>query len=257
MLDGVWGANSMWSFRSQQSFLSFSELLALVFYHQRNPVLFAFNIWTIWHQRNQVRTQQNHRPLNQISQWAHDSFVEFQALKIAPLPSRPVRRAQWKPPDKETFKINFDGAIFAEDKCSGLGVIIRDRKGLVMASMAARISQQLQPVEIEALAANKALEFAREMDIKDAVLEGDSLLVMKALNFKNTGLAPFGLLLQDSLDISSRFSKLSYSHTEREGNTIAHNLAQLAFNLTNCVIWMEDIPSDVMTSYHADLAGIS
>ena len=159
-----------------------------------------------------------------------------------------MRRARWKPPDKETFKINFDGAIFAEDKCFGLGVIIRDRKGLVMASMAARISQQLQPVEIKALATNKALEFAREMDIKVAVLEGDSLLVMKALKFNNTGLALFGLLLQDSLDLSSGFSKLSYSHTKREGNTIAHNLAQLAFNLTNCVIWMEDIPSNVLSS---------
>ena len=95
------------------------------------------------------------------------------------------------------------------------------------------------------------------MDIKDAVLEGDSLLVMKELKFKNIGLALFGLLLQDSLDLSSGFSKLSYSHTKREGNIVAHNLAQLAVNFSNCVIWMEDVPTDVMTSYLADLAGIS
>ena len=126
-----------------------------------------------------------------------------------------------------------------------------------MASIAARISQQHQPVEIKALAANKALEFAREMDIKDAVLEGDSLLVMKELKFKNIGLALFGLLLQDSLDLSSGFSKLSYSHTKREGNIVANNLAQLAVNFSNCVIWMEDVPTDVKTSYLADLAGIS
>ena len=115
-----------------------------------------------------------------------------------------------------------------------------------MASMATRIPQQLQPVEIEALAANKALMLAREMDIKEAVLEGDSLQVMQALKFKDTGLAPFGLLLQDSLDLSAGFSKLSYSHTKREGNTVAHNLAQLAVNFSNCVIWMEYVPCDVM-----------
>ena len=112
-------------------------------------------------------------------------------------------------------------------------------------------------IPIEALAANRALVFAREMNIKEAVLEGDSLQVMKALNFKNTGLAPFGLLLQDSLDLSAGFSKLSYSHTKREGNIVAHNLAQLAVNFSNCVVWMEDVPCDVMTSYHVDLAGIS
>lgn len=65
----------------------------------------------------------------------------------------------------------------------------------VIAAMSTRVPQQLQPIEIDALAASKALEFARDVGISEAVLEGDSLLVMKALNTKNTGLAPFGLLL--------------------------------------------------------------
>ena len=155
------------------------------------------------------------------------------------------------------MKINFNGAIFAEEKSSGMGVIIRDRKGLVIASMATRIPQQLRPVKIEALAASKALEFARELGIADAVLEGDSQVVMMALKSKTSVLAQFGLLMQDSLTLSTGFSKLSYSHTKREGNTVAHSLAKLAMNLTNCVIWMEDVPSDVLSSYHADLAGIA
>ena len=147
--------------------------------------------------------------------------------------------------------------FFAEKKCSGLGVIIRNQEGLVIASMSTRLPQQLQPIEIEALAASKALEFAREVGISKAILEGDSLLVMKALKTKNAGLAPFGLLIQDSLTLSSGFSKLSYSHTEREGNLVAHSLAQLAINNPNCAIWIEDVPSDVLSSYQVDLASIS
>ena len=94
------------------------------------------------------------------------------------------------------------------------------------------------------------------MAISEAVLEGDSSLVMTALNSKNLGLAPFGLLLQDSLNVFAGFSKLSYSHTNREGYIVAHNLAQLVVNYPNCVIWMEDVLSDVLSSYHADLACI-
>ena len=74
-LDGVWGMNDIWSFRNQQSFSNFSELLAWVFQHQRNPDLFAFTVSSIWHQRNQVRTQQAYRPLNQLSQLAHDRYA--------------------------------------------------------------------------------------------------------------------------------------------------------------------------------------
>ena len=119
---------------------------------------------------------------------------------------------------------------------SGLRVMVRDNEGLVIAAMATCVPQFLQAIEIEALAANKALEFAQEMGLFDVVLEGDSSLMMAALNSKYPSLASYGLLLQDTLSLSSVFSKLSYSHTKRQGNTVAHNLAQLVINLPNCVI---------------------
>ncbi|KAL0002829.1 hypothetical protein SO802_016610 [Lithocarpus litseifolius] len=151
----------------------------------------------------QERVDINNYEYKKLPRPNDSKYVEFKALKTAPTTSRPKRRVRWKPPAQGTFKINFDGAIFAKDKCSGLGVIVRDREGLVIASMATRVPQQLQPIEIEALAASKALEFARE------------------------------------------------------GNTVAHSLAQLAVNVSNCVIWMEDVPFKVLSFYHVDLAGIS
>ena len=61
--------------------------------------------------------------------------------------------------------------------------------------MTTRVPQLLQAIEIEALATNEALEFAQEMDKTDVVQKGDSLLVMEALNSKNLGLAPYGLMI--------------------------------------------------------------
>ena len=55
----------------------------------------------------------------------------------------------------------------------------------------------------------------------------------------------------------SRIQYLSCCYAKREGNIVAYNLAQLAVNLPNCVIWMEDVPSNVLSFYQADLAGIS
>ena len=73
--------------------------------------------------------------------------------------------------------------------------MVRDNEGLVIAAMATRVPQFLQAIEIEALAANKALKFVQEMGLSNVVLKGDSSLVMAALNSKDLGLAPYGLLL--------------------------------------------------------------
>ena len=82
-------------------------------------------------------------------------------------------------------------------------------------------------LEIIALAwesAYKAIVFARELGLSKVVPEGDSSMVMLALNSSNPGLAPFGLLVQNTLNVATDFSKLSYSHTKREGNLVAFNL---------------------------------
>ena len=194
-LDGVGGADSSWSCRNQRSFSSFSELLCSVLEFHKNLVMFAFIVWSIWHQRNQIRTQNSHHPLSLLFQWARDSYLEFKALKSAPVPCRIVRKARWKPPDPSLYKVNFDGATFADDSYSGLGVIVRDGVGLVITAMATRVPQLLQAIELEALVANKALEFAQEMGLAEVVLEGDSSLVMAALNSKKPVLAPYGLMI--------------------------------------------------------------
>ena len=79
MLDDIWSANNSWNFQNQQYFSSFSELMVWILDHQRNPALFAFTVWSVWHQRNQSQTRVAHWPLNLISQWAHDNWVEFKA----------------------------------------------------------------------------------------------------------------------------------------------------------------------------------
>ena len=45
------------------------------------------------------------------------------------------RVVSWLPPWANWFKINVDGAVFASQKAAGLGVIIRDDRGRVEATM--------------------------------------------------------------------------------------------------------------------------
>jgi len=88
---------------------------------------------------------------------------------------------QWQPLTHQQYKINFDGALFKAENQAGIGVVIRDSEGQVMVSLAQRIPLPNIAIEVEALAARRAMELALETVLNKGVLEGDSLILMNAL----------------------------------------------------------------------------
>ena len=94
-------------------------------------------------------------------------------------------------------------------------------------SLVQQLDQAYQPVEIEAMATFKAVEFVSELGFHRAIVQGDSVLVMKALTCKDNGLAPYAHLINYVSLFSGSFSELSYSHTRRDSNKVAHSLAKL------------------------------
>ena len=75
----------------------------------------------------------------------------------------------------------------------GIGVIIRDDTGLVVAAMSKKVKAPLGPVEIEAKAFEVGLQFAKDVGLQEFILEGDSLNVYLAL----VGLSPLLVLVAD------------------------------------------------------------
>lgn len=69
------------------------------------------------------------------------------------------------------MKINFDGAIFSAKNKSGLRIVIRDSTSLVIASCFQLLLQAYLASEDEALAAAKALTFAKEVGVSKVILE--------------------------------------------------------------------------------------
>ena len=71
--------------------------------------------------------------------------------------SRPPQFVKWCPPEQNILKVNFDGAVFREENSIGVGVIIRDTDGQIIASMVEKV-----PLP-NSVAAVKALYFAAEL----------------------------------------------------------------------------------------------
>ena len=215
--------------------------------------MFAMLIWNIWFRQNQVRTTPPGWPLDQIVQQAYQSFQEFwSAQPRKPIAATPTQ-VRWQPPSAELIKINFDGAVLKDEDRAGMGVVVRDSLGLVMASLSLNIPLPHSVVNLETLAACRALEFSLELGFDKAILEGDSMIVMTALRDPSPSLASHGLLVRDAQLMARLFICISFQHVGRVGNNVAHNLARHARHVTGFSVWMEDVPIQVFTAYQADL----
>ena len=95
-------------------------------------------------------------------------------------PQATMSRVKWTAPQDGIYKINFDGALFTTLDKAGIGVIIQDYKGLVMASLSHSIPLPLTVLEIKTMEAVTALEFALELELDSATLEGDSEILMNS-----------------------------------------------------------------------------
>lgn len=65
----------------------------------------------------------------------------------------------WKPPGPKRYKVNIDGAVFKHRKRAGIGVVILDETGEVIAALSKIVIAPLGAVEIEALAMETGVSF--------------------------------------------------------------------------------------------------
>ena len=188
---------------------------------------------------------------------AQDQILERASCNTAFQQPRPHQVAAWQAPVQHAYKVNFDGAIFVEDGLAGLGVVIRNDHGLIMASLTQQIPLPGSVIEVEVLAARKALVLTIELGFDNITIEGDSEVLINSLAKGGNSLAHYGHLLVDIHVLMTRFSSLSLSHVKRNCNSLAHALARRASSTPDLSIWMEEIPPDLNSVYMADLSGLS
>lgn len=124
----------------------------------------------------------------------------------------------------------------------GVGALIRDEKGNVIAGLSKPITAVYDTVSAEAFAALCAVEFCREVGIQDIILEGDSLLVVKALNDSNPNWLRYGQIIEDTRLVLGSLRSWNVQHVKQEANAAAHGLAKNAISISTDHIWLEEIP---------------
>ena len=113
-----------------------------------------------------------------IAVFAQNYIWDFQNLVNILPTSRCSVPKKWHPLATKFLKINFDNAMFEESDEDGIGVVIRNSKGEVMAAFYEKIQTPTTIEVLELLAANWVVCFSLKIGFINFVLEGDSKFVI-------------------------------------------------------------------------------
>uniref|UniRef100_A0A2N9IT87 RNase H type-1 domain-containing protein n=1 Tax=Fagus sylvatica TaxID=28930 RepID=A0A2N9IT87_FAGSY len=202
--------------------------------------------WSLWNVRNSAVFRDVVKIPAKVFPDAMKYIQEFtkaNALFVSFVPPIARNKIVWSAPLEGWYKVNMDGAVFADLGKVGVGVVIRNKRGEFLGVMCELLEVGLDATDAEALAALRAIEFAAEVCPFSMLFEGDCLQVIRALQSPEYDAARVGHIYSLARSKLSLFRDFSVSHVFREGNTVAHRLAKFARNVTGSQVWLEHVPS--------------
>ncbi|XP_024200062.1 uncharacterized protein LOC112203306 [Rosa chinensis] len=140
------------------------------------------------------------------------------------------------------IKINFDGSVKARAAASGF--IFRDHLGNPLLASASSSGHASVPIT-EATALRDSLAAAKDKGFQFLEVEGDSKLVIDAVN--GVSHPPWRLrkIIQDIRSLATSFSTITFKHVFREANFVADAVTTLGHLYSDRVWWANRFPHAV------------
>ncbi|KAL6574838.1 hypothetical protein OROMI_012123 [Orobanche minor] len=190
--------------------------------------LFICICWRLWYTRNTLVHERKAPDPPSVVQFAAEFLARYREAKIQFAAPRPSESQQaWKPPTGATIKVNVDAAIFKNSSTAGLGLVARDSSGKVVTWRQRRVHSVICPELAETLAILEGLRLAKEFGWQQVTIESDCLSIINSINSSEVCLAASGHLVDEIKAGSSLFSVISFQHSFRSANSLAHDLASI------------------------------
>ena len=97
----------------------------------------------------------------------------------------------------------------------GIGVIIRDSAGMVIAALSQKLALPLGALEIEAKAMEVGVQFALDVAVRDVTMEGDSKCICDALQGRGETASSVQNVVAGTIHLAQAFRNIIFSHTKR------------------------------------------
>lgn len=163
----------------------------------------------IWFRRNKWAFDGVFTSPNVIIQKSFELIADYSHLHEKRSPGHSMRNPdcvkKWRAPSQGWYKANWDVAIDKSHGQVGIGVVIREEKGQVIAAMSKTRMSLLEPTTGEAYAAYHAACLCKDVGVQNILLEGDAKQIVEAINSHTRTWSHFGHLISDTRRILPSF----------------------------------------------------
>ena len=211
-------------------------------------------LWFVWKERN--KRVWNNKFLSQY-QIFFQATTYLHTLRSVQPKSNGNRRLlrTWVPPPIGWLKVNIDGAFCASSSSGGVGVIVRDSDGRIVAGMCKRLSHVMGPDMVEAMAGRVACVLATSYNLSPIVFESDCMKVINASKNEEVDNSSFGLIMEDVKALLGGLLSSFFVHVIREANMVAHKAAKFALQDGFDISWSGHLP-DVCQDFLAPVCNL-
>jgi ribonuclease HI len=200
----------------------------------------------IWFRRNEVVHGGSFTHPNVLVQQAKEAVAEFKAANIhvdQGVEGRSMLRTKrWVRPCSGWYKLNWDAAVCEAQGTVGMGAVVRNDEGSVMAARCMVGRGFLDPCAAEAWAGTKAIRWGLELGLTNIQVEGDAKNVVEAINSAGKNWSKIGHIVEDMQYLLRNFTQWKVDVVSRDANNAAHTLAKLAVSHGENRTWLGVIP---------------
>ena len=181
-------------------------------------VLFSFNLWLIWKQRNQVVfNSENVNP--NLAKVISAQASEFFLYAFHPSRNKRIvlRQVKWEKPEVGWLKLNTDGSWNATLGKAAGGGLIRDDLGSWVVGLARKLGN-VNSFTAEIWALRDGLMVCQQMNLPAIIIELDAKALVDALKNPNCSNSMISPLFDDCKHLISQFPHVCINHIFREAN---------------------------------------
>jgi ribonuclease HI len=217
---------------------------------------FIFICWYIWKWRNKgVFDSQFKFPENPFLIILHFAQEWFSIHKQdARVNVKQTVVLQWTKPPHNCFKLNVDGSKSVSGVI-GAGGVIRDWSGNWVQGFSHYIGAG-EIFEAEVWGLYIGLKMAVDLQLKNLLVESDSVMAVNLLNAVDISLHPLATIIGNCRNLMKLFESCMINHVYREKNSAADAMAKYSLVSPRGTTMFYSPPSQVAGIVYDDIAGV-